>query len=353
MDSPPPHSNARYVYTNVDTISEVLRNCSRRPVAEQLRHLILNGAPKLPLPGQGSTLLRWQALSTVARHSLSLVKLYEGHADALAILDELGESSRAPTETWGMWAAEAPENRVFIRTGSNNRQVTLEGTKSWCSGAAGLSHALITAWVAGQEMSQLVAVELNQPSIQIDTSTWGAVGMRDTLSADVTFSGASGTLIGLPGDYLRRPGFWHGGAGIAACWHGGTLAVADALYRAVVSMQASHPSTWYRKAALGKVDMALASLGALLHQSADWIDEHPTTDSCIVALRVRQAAEATANMVLQETGRALGATPFCRNQEFAQATADLVVFIRQSHADRDDAALADEIVAAKVYPWAL
>ena len=65
------------------------------------------------------------------------------------------------------------------------------------------------------------------------------------------------------------------------------------------------------------------------------------------------AAEAAAQAVLEETGRALGATPFCRDAGFARAAADLPVFIRQSHGDRDDAALARAILTMEESPWDL
>lgn len=53
--------------------------------------LIAAGLDRLPLPGagHGATLERWRCLAVVAGHDLSLLKLYEGHTDALAILAEL------------------------------------------------------------------------------------------------------------------------------------------------------------------------------------------------------------------------------------------------------------------------
>ena len=77
-------------------------------------------------------------------------------------------------------------------------------------------------------------------------------------------------------------------------------------------------------------------------------------DASAVALRVRLAAEATATRVLDETGRALGATPFCRDPRFARMAADLPVFLRQSHAERDCAALGERVLAHQEGPaWPL
>ncbi len=52
-----------------------------------MRHLIADGLAELPPPGGGHTWTRWQALAAVASIDLSLAKVYEGHTDALAILD--------------------------------------------------------------------------------------------------------------------------------------------------------------------------------------------------------------------------------------------------------------------------
>ena len=85
--------------------------------------------------------------------------------------------------------------------------VTLNGRKAWCSGAAVLSHALLTAWDE-EDRQQLVAVALR--SARRDASPiegWQAVGMAATGSVEVLFDGAEGRPIGNPGDYLQRPGF--------------------------------------------------------------------------------------------------------------------------------------------------
>lgn len=334
-------------------LAQTLASLSAIPVAEQLRRLVAKGLGELVLPAGGQTLQRWRSLSRVAQHSLSLAKLYEGHTDALAILEELAAGAPEPGTTWAMWAAEAPGQHVLATPTGCSGRAALRGTKAWCSGAQGVSHALLTARLSGHSNVQLVTVDLSHPSIHFDTSAWRAVGMADTLSAAVTFNDTPAALVGQPGDYVGRPGFWHGGAGIAACWYGGTLAVADALYHAMLGAARDHPGWPYRAAALGKVDHMLSALACLLRTGADWIDAHPQADAMMVALRLRQAAEATATAVLAEAGRALGAPPFCRDTVFGRAAADLPVFIRQSHGDRDDAALAGAILASEEYPWAL
>ena len=55
-----------------------------------------SGRLDLPLPGSGQTRERWARLISLAAEDLSLARLGEGHADALAILAELGGPAPAP-----------------------------------------------------------------------------------------------------------------------------------------------------------------------------------------------------------------------------------------------------------------
>ena len=325
--------------------------------SDWLAGLIARKLDRLPAPGTGQTHARWQALAAVAEFDLSLAKLYEGHTDALAILAEVEpDTVRSESGAWGVWAAEAPGGKAIFESGnysdSRDSKVYLRGSKCWCSGAATASHALLTAWRQDGRGPYLVRLELDQPSISIEASNWHAVGMRGSASLDVQFQGAIGYLVGREGQYLARPGFWQGGAGVAVCWYGGAVGLAVSLRQAALTADAAKRSP-FMLAALGKVDLALRETTLVLQQSAAWIDTHPTADAARVALLCRLSAEKTANLVLREVGKALGAAPFCRNRRFAKAAADLPVFIRQSHAEKDFVASGEHTLHASDQPWQL
>lgn len=319
--------------------------------AQALRSLVRQGLDRLPLPASGHTLQRWQALAAVARHDLALAKLYEGHTDALAIMSELGDAHADNQCTWGTWAAEAPPGRTLIDTG-HDRSVRLQGSKCWCSGAADVDRGLLTAWFGDGRGPQLVSVAMKQSAVSFDSRAWQAVGMAGSASIDVAFSGAAAELVAEAGDYLARPGFWQGGAGIAACWYGGALALGTALSDAVKESPVSGRNA-FRLAALGRIDVSLQTTAAVLREAAHWIDAHPLADASAVALRSRLAAEASAQLVLSEAGRALGAGAFCRDARFARMAADLPVFVRQSHAERDLAALGERVALGVDEAWSL
>ena len=317
--------------------------------AQALRTLVNSKLDALPLPAKGSTLFRWRALAMVAAHDLSTFKLFEGHVDALAILAELG-GSRTSGETWAVWCAESPDARLRARAADGATRVRVEGRKAWCSGAAAVDHALVSAW-NDQGEPCLVAVALSSPGVTVTDNGWEAVGMGASSSVDVLFDDAQGRLIGGAGRYLSRPGFWHGGAGIASGWYGAAAALGDAV-RAICLAKGEHVDA-HQRAHLGAIDIALASARATLRETAVWIDTHPVADAQAEALRARLVVEASANQVLHHAGRALGAGPLCKDRQVARLFADLPVFLRQSHAERDLATLGTSLLALEASPWPL
>lgn len=325
---------------------------------EVLKAMVDGDLATLPLPGRGRTLQRWRMLAAVAGHDLSLAKLFEAHADAVAMLAELGALEAPVGSTWGVWCAEAPDARLHSSRPSPDGTVTLHGLKAWCSGAASLSHALVSAWNDHDE-PVLAAVALDQPGVTLTGQGWQAVGMAATASVDVSFHAARGVQIGRPGAYLDRPGFWQGGAGIAACWYGAAVALGDALHAACrdkagrADAAAADPRMQPGLAHLGAVDAALTSAGAVLREVAAWIDRHPDRHARAQALCVRLAVEDAAMRCLQSVPRALGAAPLCRDAHIARLVADLPVFLRQSHAERDQAALGADLLQLEDSPWPL
>ena len=58
-------------------------------------------------------------------------------------------------------------------------------------------------------------------------------------------------------------------------------------------------------------------------------------------MRVRAVVEAAVESAVRRTGRALGPGPLARDADHAQRVADLEVYVRQSHAERDLATLGE------------
>ncbi|MCV7348241.1 acyl-CoA dehydrogenase [Mycolicibacterium rhodesiae] len=291
------------------------------------------GELDLPLPGSGGTLIRWQALAALCERDVVAGRLAEAHTDAIAILAELNGPAAQPDRLWGVWAAEAPGATVTAHHDGDD--VTLSGIKAWCSGAGLCADALVTAQTDTGARG-LYAVDLHGPGVEPLPSTWRNAGMADSDTRSVQFSAAPATPVGGPDEYLTRPGFWHGAAGVAACWLGAARAVAAALYRAVAAHQDQNP---YTAAHLGAVDTALAAAEALMTSTAGQVDAAPHSAGQVAARRLRAAVETAVDEAIGRTARALGPAPLAMDEAHARRVADLTMYVRQSHAERDLAAL--------------
>lgn len=341
--------------TGVDSrVSGLCAAASEPVIAAELRSLARSGRLDLPLPGSGQTLERWRALAEIAYADTVVGRLAEAHTDATAILAEIdhGATGRpstelavAPEQLWGVWAAEPPA--PVLRAREVSEGWVLEGRKLWCSGASMCTHALVTAEIDGQRA--LFAVALDRSVVRPVPHTWPAVGMRGSDSGAVDFDSAPARMIGDPGAYLSRPGFWHGAIGVAACWYGSACAVAATLHRSAAAGRADD----HALAHLGAVTASLSAARDSLSAAAQAIDADPadlTGAGRLRARTVRAIVENAATETLDRVGRALGAGPLCGDEAHARRVADLTVYLRQSHAERDLAALGRD-QADKEFSW--
>ena len=298
-------------------------------LTDALRHDILKTlityGDKIPHPASGAspvngevsgTLSRWQILAYVAGIDLTIAKWFESHLDALSILYEVGYG-KADQGLWAVWAAEG--NPIGYEQGKAS------GTKAWCSGANIVDHGLIT-YRNANDQAQLLVVDMRQSGIEIDNKEWQAVGMQATDTATLQFHEVSAIQVGRANEYLERVGFWHGAAGVAACWYGATAYLADYL----ISAYQQKPND-YKAMYLGQISTALAVTQQYFHYVADLIDSQPQLSHELAIRQLRSQVEKVARQVMDMVGQALGAAPFCRHAHFARLSADLPVFIRQSH----------------------
>ena len=252
------------------------------------------GRLDLPLPGAGTTRERWATFADLAGEDLSLARLCEGHADAVAILAELGGPSPEPGSRWGVWAANPPDpNVTATRRGDG---WLLRGIKQYCSGARACTDALVTA--AADDGPRLFAVGVDQ--LEPDPASWPATGMAGSDTLDVGFPDVPAVAVGPPDGYTGRPGFSHGGVGVAACWYGGARAIGRTLLAAAAKRDVGP----HALAHLGAVDLGLGAARAALEAAADEIDADPGDrrgEGTLRAVRVRTLTEAVATEVIART----------------------------------------------------
>lgn len=304
----------------------------------------LQAHPAVPHPGQGHTLERWRSLAAIAAQDLSVCKLVEAHWDALSILHDIQPGHRHDsTQRWAVWAADNPQTPLYLE--QKNGTAYLTGRKFWCSGADVVTHALVTC--AGENAdSYLCLLDLQAPGIQADHSQWQPLGMRAVRTAQLQFVQTPVQLLGPRSLYLERPGFWHGGAGIAACWYGAACAIAQKL-RTHLATNNPHAG-----AHLGAMFAQLRLMRAMLHDLAASIDRTPSQPWTEDTLALRSTMRNTATSVMEHSARAMGPGPLCTDPIHAQRCADLAVWVTQQHAERDDESLGRLSQSAHIH-WEL
>ena len=300
---------------------------------------------------------RWETLATLGAADLALARAAEPHLDARGILDEahaageiVPDAAASPAATWGVFAAEgSPTPLVATAVGDS---WSLTGIKPWCSLAGRLDRALITARTTdGPRL--LFAVDLHHPGVTVPGGTWHSRGLTEIPSGPVEFDVVAAHAVGSPGWYLERPGFATGGIGVAACWFGGAVGLARTLFDFCAAAATPSPFALMH---LGAVDEALADARRALAEAVSVIEAGTlsSTNGAILAKRVRGTVARTCETVIERTGHALGPAPLALDPEHAKRVVDLQLYIRQHHAERDEAGLGEALLDARVEgnrPW--
>ena len=321
---------------------------------------------------------RWQLLSALGRTDLVLARLLEGHLDALAILAEAGRSA-VPGALYGVWASASGGTGLTLRGAADDDRVSsqdsggfdgnrqdlrldeqdglLSGTMRFCSGAPLLDRALTTCRDPAGQL-QLLDIGVLDSRLVAVPGSWPALGMDASASLDIEVDDlpiGADAVVGTPGFYVERAGLQLGGIGVAAVWLGGVQGLVDATVRVLGDRE---PDA-HGLAHLGAVSVAVEAAAATMLTAAERLSGapvHPVTGLCDlpaeqlarIALICRSAVEAAAQVSIQRLPRVVGPVALGRDGDFAHRLADLEVFVRQHHAERDLARLG---AAEFAEPW--
>ena len=152
----------------------------------------------------------------------------------------------------------------------------------------------------------LVEIDLrrNAANIRFDGTGWKTRAFEETNTSNALFEDAIVTeadVIGDPGWYIDRPGFWHGACGPAACWAGGAIGLVDFAVR-------QNRDDAHTLAHLGALHACQWGLKSHLDQAGREIDVDPTnvSEAEIRALSLRHLIEQLCTDVLRRIPRAFG-----------------------------------------------
>lgn len=281
----------------------------------------------VPLPGGGRTAERFDRLWSMAAVSPAAARLGEAHLDAVAILAEAGHP--LPTGArLGVWAARGATDCSLGAAADGS--LHLSGDKPWCTGATSVTHALVTA--EHHDGGALVLVDLRADGISLPAPQWTSPAFAVTDTRTVTFGTfvAASDVVGDRDWYLRRPGFWHGAIGVAACWAGSIAGIAE-------RVRPQWPGNAHALTHLGAVDAALWSMHAVITEAGREIDVAPddSAEAHRRALRVRHTVDVTIDDIFRRITRAIGPGPLAHRPGLHVELAEVDLYRRQCHAERD------------------
>lgn len=248
----------------------------------------------------------WALVRRVAQADGSVGRIFEGHLNARERLQLDGID---PEDHWlGVWGADPAPGEGDPAQIDKDR---LTGTKVFCSGAGGLTRALVIA------KGTLVYVDL-QEDVEVDTTWYRAGGMRASESHRVHFHGAPilATLTPLTtepylsGDAIRTAAAW---AGMVDC------GVESALRQIKDDDLRAH--------AAGRLVVAQQTIDR-------WFEYAATApDLTTVSIPLRQAVADAGATVFSEAARATGSRPFATGTALDRARRDFELFVLQHRLD--------------------
>jgi alkylation response protein AidB-like acyl-CoA dehydrogenase len=309
---------------------------------EGLRRLGLTGKPPMKA-FETKHLLR--VLAAVGRGNLSVGRIYEGHVNALFLIEWFGTpSQRERFETYasggalfGVWNSDLREDPAHIENG------ILRGAKSFASGVDGVAHAVITIpSPAGRQMLIVPVKEL-----LVDRDWWKPLGMRASGSHIAYFNEIirDDFHLGDPDDYLREPRFSAGIIRCAGVHVGGMHAVLDAtIAHLKATRRANDPHQQHR---LGEMATEIATGYAWLDYAAAnfaCLERHSPTSLIACMNAARGAIERAALNVLELAERAVGMAGMLSPHPLERLMRDLRTYLRQPNPDGALAAVGSAVI---------
>ena len=295
-------------------------------------------------PGTQKTLLR--LLTSVGGADLALGRIYEGHVNALLLVQRYGtkaQVSRMAQDVHagmisGVWNTGLPELLKLLPVGPDYK---FAGEKTFATGAAFVQRPIVTAEIPGRGW-QMTMPHMETLGVSIDRSFWHPFGMESSESYGVTFTGGlvrAEELIGNPGDFYRDPEFRGGAVRFVAVQAGAVLRL-HAMFAEWLDENRRGEDP-YQVARLGRVAIAAQEAAMWVEKTASMLEEtssapdHFSTERLVdCANMARTAMERIATSVMQEVIVGVGARGLLQPARFERVIRDLTMYLRQPAPDQ-------------------
>jgi alkylation response protein AidB-like acyl-CoA dehydrogenase len=288
-------------------------------------------------------------LKQIGRGNLAVGRIYEGHVNALQIVQTFGtpeqieiyaQDARDRDKIFGVWNAEAEDGVRFESIGGG--RVRLQGAKTFCSGAGFVDRPFVNGRLPDGRW-QMSIVPTDEAATVSNPAWWQPAGMRATASYKIDFSGVELdpiALIGQPDDYIRQPWLSAGVIRFAAVQLGAAEALFDLTCQYLRDASyTNHPSQQER---IAQMAIALETGDLWLRGAADRVaayapefggnpnQTHLETDRLLAYCNMmRTVIEQICMDMMRWCERSIGTRGLLPPHPMERVIRDLTLYLRQ------------------------
>lgn len=292
-----------------------------------------------------------QVLRLVGGGDLSVGRLFEGHVNAVSLVQRYGTPDQLASlaeavqagALSGVWNAEGARPATLVRHGAGWR---LGGQKILASGVGSVTCPIVP--VARGDATVMVIPRLGAGE-RADLSRWTAQGMRSTATGTVDLEGLDvddEDIVGGDDDYRRQPNFFGGAWRFCAVQLGAVERLLD-LYRADL-VRLGRGADPYQRQRIAACAVA-AETGVLwVTQAARMVvaETRPTAEILAYVGLTRGVVERAGLDVMEAAHRGLGLNSFMRPHAVERVARDLATYLRQPAPDGAMADAASAVLAS-------
>ena len=288
-------------------------------------------------------------LMQIGRRSLSLGRLFEGHANAARLIFEFGSIRLQEIAArdiraghlMAIWNTEVPGEPV--RLDARDGQFIVNGKKIFASGVGHVDRAVISArQIDGT--NRLVYLRFSIGDAPANHDGWDLHGMRATATGAIDLSGimvVPDCIFGEPDDYLKEPDFSAGAWRTLAVQAGGIAALFDVVIGHLWSTE--HDKAVPQKMRLAKIVAQYQTAKLWVERCANSIDRTDISSEEAISI-VKTARSVISDCVvvaLDLTKQAVGARAFLVSNPVEKIMRDLDFYLRQPAPDQAKIDVAD------------
>jgi alkylation response protein AidB-like acyl-CoA dehydrogenase len=315
-------------------------------------------------PYAGDVFTLWMMTKEIARVDLSLARCWEGHVNSLVLLDGMSTEEQKARwfagvvqrgEKWVAWSGEPQARKPGepVRFGTRVEKVdggyVIEGNKAFATSAGGAQWAILLVNTAGPggvrhaeagsgDTVLMMACNLSDPTVEIDSSWWDPIGMRATVSHLVHFRQTfipESDVIGYPGQYLKEGWQTCFIPHYAATFLGAAEAAYDYALEYVTSQNKIEDP--YVQHHIGQMSVNVETAHLWLRHVARLWETGRYLEAQLGGSRARHVVEHLAESTVKDCIRSCGARCLIRPSVLERIYRDLSFYVRH---DNDDHILA-------------